>query len=79
MHWFSTAFSTYVLHVEHGNGYQWWSGAGSDLGEVTLIGLVLAGLKHRNCHEKGCWRLGHSHPEHGFPSCRKHYRRRLEV
>jgi hypothetical protein len=55
-----------------GPWYGFWSGFGSDLGEVTLIGAVLAGARHRNCHFKGCWRLGHPDPEHGHPVCRGH-------
>lgn len=59
-------------------GYQFWSGVGSDLGELTIVGAIVATAKHKNCHEKGCWRLGHNHPEHGFPVCRKHYKRELQ-
>jgi hypothetical protein len=79
MHWITTAWNTYVLHPERGNGYQWWSGIGSDFGEVTIVAAILATLRHRNCHEKGCWRLGHPHPEHGFPTCRRHYHRALDT
>lgn len=79
IHWLQQAWSSYGAHPLHANGYQWWSGAGSDLGEITLLAAIVAVLKHKNCHEKGCWRLGHSHPEHGFPVCRKHYRRELKV
>lgn len=73
LHWLQTAFSTYVLHVEHGNGYQWHSGFGSDLGQYTVVGAVIGAAKHKNCHHKGCWRIGHYHPDHGWPSCRHHY------
>lgn len=71
LHW----ISTYLLHPLHGDGYQWWSGAGSDLGELTLVGLVLGMYRHKNCESKGCWRLGHNHPDHGRPVCRHHYHR----
>jgi hypothetical protein len=54
-----------------GEGYQWWSGFGSDLAYFGAIGLF---LKHQNCHVKGCWRMKwHLHPQHGHPVCRKHY------
>lgn len=56
-----------------GPWYGFWSGFGSDIGEVTLIGVVVAGYRHRNCHVKGCWRLGHPDPEHGHPACRHHH------
>lgn len=76
LRWLTTAISTYVLHVEHGNGYQWHSGFGSDLGEYTIFGVVIAHVKHRNCHHKGCWRswpFVHIHPDHGWPSCKHHW------
>lgn len=55
-----------------GPWYGFWSGFGSDIGEVTLIAAVLGAARHKNCHVKGCWRLGHSDPEHGHPVCRRH-------
>ena len=76
IHWLRTALDTYFAHPLKGNGYQWWSGAGSDLGEATLVGLAIGWLKHHNCREKGCWRLGHAHPAHGQPVCWKHRARR---
>lgn len=66
---------TYLLHPMNGKGYQFWSGIGSDFGELSILAAILAGYRHRNCHVKGCWRLGHDDPEHGFPACRKHHTR----
>jgi hypothetical protein len=79
LHWIATAINTYLVHPEHGNGYQWWSGPGSDLGEASVVGMAAAWFKHRTCHEHGCWRLGHAHPKHGFPVCRRHYHRFLDA
>ena len=76
IHWLSTAINTYLAHPLKANGYQFWSGLGSDLSEITLIGIALEWLKHHNCHEKGCWRLGHVSPVHGQPVCWKHRPRR---
>lgn len=77
IHWLHTAFQTYILHTEHGNGYQWWSGAGSDLGYATIAVVLIthAALWYRqhNCVEPGCRKLGHPHPNHGHPVCRRHY------
>lgn len=70
LHWISQAFSTYVLHTQHGNGYQWWSGPGGDL---AYIAFFVGFYKHINCEHPGCWLPGHRHPEHGRPVCRKHY------
>ena len=54
-------------------GYEFWSGIGSDVSEVTLLGLALGAYKHINCEQPHCWRPGHRHPDHGRPVCRKHY------
>jgi hypothetical protein len=63
-----------LLHPLRYWGYEWWSGAGSDLGELTLLGLAIAFWHQHNCHIKGCWRLQwHAHPDHGHPCCKKHH------
>ncbi len=54
-------------------GYQFWSGIGSDIGELTILGIAIGAYKHINCEEPGCWRFGHRHPGHGRPVCRRHY------
>lgn len=52
--------------------YNFWSGFGSDVGE---FGIVL-GLGHaaraRNCHVKGCWRIGH-HSHGPYKLCSRHH------
>jgi hypothetical protein len=53
-----------------GDGYQFWSGIGSG---SPIIAFFIVAVRHRNCHVKGCWHLGHADPEHGFPACRKHH------
>ena len=54
--------------------YNFWSGFGSDLTEFAIIGSLAVGMKHLNCHVKGCWRVG-NHPLEGTPYkvCRKHH------
>jgi hypothetical protein len=55
-----------------GPWYAFWSGAGSDLGELALLAGIF-GLYHRhNCHTKGCWRIGR-HLVDGTPWCNKHH------
>lgn len=74
-----TALSWYWLwHPLEGPGYQFWSGIASDLGEVTLVGAVVALAKHHNCHHKGCLLPGHRHPVHGWPACKKHWHEQPE-
>ena len=59
---------------EGGKGYGFWSGVGSDIGEVALIGAVIAAYRRHNCHVRRCWRL-QRHPVEGTPwiVCRKHH------
>ena len=51
---------------ESGPWYGFWSGFGSDLGEVTLLGAIIATYKHKNCHTRHCWRLA-KHEVEGTP------------
>ncbi len=59
---------------ESGPYYGFFSGFGSDLGEVALIGGIWMGLRKINCHVKGCPRIGHYEVK-GTPYkvCRKHH------
>ena len=54
--------------------YNFWSGIGSDIGEVALLGAVVGLWRHHNCHVAGCWRISHRQVE-GTPHvvCRKHH------
>lgn len=64
----------HFLGLDNGSGpwYLFWSGFGSDFGEITVVGAIVAIFRHKNCIIKGCWRLGHPDPEHGHPVCRVH-------
>ncbi len=58
--------------------YNFWSGFGSDIGEITLVAgtaAIIAGLWHKlNCHNEKCWRLGIHHVAGGeYVVCRKHH------
>ena len=53
--------------------YGFWSGFGSDIGEIALLAAVFGFFRHHNCHQKGCWRLGHPDPDHNWPACRAHH------
>ena len=73
VHFLSTAANTYLLHVEHGNGYQWWSGAGSDL---TYAGIGYAIWRKHNCYEPWCpWIGTHRSQLDGHIRCRGHHKK----
>lgn len=82
--WLFSAASahTYIWHsglhyfgIDNTSGpwYGFWSGFGSDLGEITLLGAVIAAYRHKNCHVKGCPRLGHIDPAVHAPACKRHH------
>jgi hypothetical protein len=63
---------------ESGPYYGFWSGFGSDLAELSILGAIGTGVyqlvKKYNCHEPGCWRVG-THPAAGgqFLLCYRHH------
>lgn len=69
----------WLIHVsgidnESGRFYAFWSGLGSDLGELAIIGALFGAYRKHNCHVHRCWRLSR-HPVDGTPFlvCRKHH------
>lgn len=73
--WILTAIHTYLLHSEHGNGYQWWSaGPGPGLGQLSLVAVAYAFLRKHNCYEHGCWRIGKLQGNDGHIRCKRHHR-----
>jgi hypothetical protein len=68
---------TWLLHVlgvddVSGRWYGFWSGFGSDISELAIVGAVLGGYRKHNCHAKGCWRIGR-HVVDGTPWCNRHH------
>jgi hypothetical protein len=68
---------SWLLHVlgvdnEAGHAYAFWSGFGSDLGEVALLGAVYGLVRKHNCHQVRCWRIGR-HTVDGTPWCNRHH------
>jgi hypothetical protein len=61
-----------------GSYYGFWSGFGSDIAELGILGAIATGIyqlvKKWNCHEPGCWRIG-THPAAGgqFLLCYRHH------
>lgn len=66
----------HILGLDNLGGpwYGFWSGFGSDLSEVVLIGALYQLFRKHNCHVKGCWRVGR-HPVDGTDHivCRRHH------
>jgi hypothetical protein len=59
---------------EQNRGYAFTSSVGSDIGELTLIGGMIAVYRSHTCHVDRCFRLGRHHVD-GTPykACRKHH------
>lgn len=61
----------------NGRWYAFWSGFGSDVGELALLGTMVAFWRKHTCHVESprfCWRWG-AHPVEGTPykTCAKHH------
>lgn len=57
-----------------GPWYGFFSGFGSDLGEITLFGGVIVLLRKHNCHVDGCKSVITSNdPSVHAPACHKHH------
>ena len=50
-----------------------WAGFGSDLGEIAIIGGLIAVVRKHNCEVKGCFRLGRHQTAAGHHVCRRHH------
>jgi hypothetical protein len=58
--------------------YNFWSGFGSDIAEVTILIGLISLYKKKNCHKRWCWRIGHhdyKDPDTGltYMLCRAHH------
>jgi hypothetical protein len=70
--WYTGSYNT--SGVAH--NYNFWSGFGSDLGEATLLSVLVtfgAAWYHKhNCHTENCWRIGlHSIVGGAYTVCRR--------
>lgn len=78
MHWFPLLWHWIEVHTgtinESGPYYGFWSGFGSDIGEIAIVGGIWVGIKKINCHVQRCPRIGH-YVVAGTPYkvCRKHH------
>jgi hypothetical protein len=58
---------------EPGPEYGFFSGFGSDLGQVTLIGGAFVLYRRHNCHVARCWRIGRIGVADGLIVCSRHH------
>lgn len=58
-HWLAVQTGTYIPPGQYSDHYNFWSGFGSDIGEITIIVAILATYKHHNCSVPRCPRLAH--------------------
>jgi hypothetical protein len=56
-----------------GRAYLAWSGFGSDISELLLIGGLAAFARRHNCEVRGCWRLGRHTTAAQHHVCRRHH------
>jgi hypothetical protein len=70
LHWLAVHTGTVD---ESGPYYGFWSGFGSDLGEVAIVGGLLTMVRRHNCEVRGCWRLGRHKTAAGHAVCRRHH------
>lgn len=76
LHWRWT-----IVHLSQESGssnassraYSFWSGFGSDIGEVVIIGGLIQLVRHHNCHVQGCWRIGRKVDGTPYVACPTHH------
>ena len=69
LHWL--AVHTGTLN-EPGPYYGFFSGFGSDIGELAIIGGLVSLYRKHTCHKDGCWRISR-HVVDGSPWCNRHH------
>lgn len=79
MNWLPHAWYWIEIHAGIARGgpdpyYNFWSGFGSDIAEVAILGGVIQMYRKVNCHVHHCWRISR-HPIPGSPyvCCKKHH------
>jgi len=68
----------WLLHVlgiddVSGRWYGFWSGFGSDLGEIGIVAGLAGLLRKHNCEVHRCWRIGRHKTAAGHQVCRRHH------
>ena len=77
-HWLWTWFAIHTgTYNESGPYYGFFSGFGSDISEIAILGGLILAFKHHNCAVHGCLRISRRHyavkGTAGLRTCHKHY------
>lgn len=71
-YWTGSANYPGIVH-----NYNFFSGFGSDLSEITLVFAIFSLIAHsyrvHNCEVTGCWRIGRHDTAANHTVCRKHH------
>lgn len=69
MNWLAHFFG-----LDNGSGpqYLFWSGIGSDITEVAILGGMIQLYRRHNCHVRGCFRVGMRHYGDAL-LCKRHH------
>jgi hypothetical protein len=70
LHWLAVHTGTVN---EPGPYYGFWSGFGSDIGELGIIAGLAGIYRKHNCEVHGCWRIGRHKTAAGHMVCRRHH------
>jgi hypothetical protein len=70
--WLLAVSGTHIPAGQYSNWYNFWSGFGSDIGEVTIIVGLVAWWKQGECHVDKCHKRG-KYPFQHFKLCRVHH------
>lgn len=71
-----THFLVYVLGLDNEGGrwYAFWSGFGSDVSELSILGAVGVMVRKHQCHYPRCPRIGRFRvPDKPWVLCHKHH------
>jgi hypothetical protein len=77
--WHPEGSCTGTAHaIQQCEGYNFWSGIGADIGEITIVVSLFSGFvwfrTHFQCHEETCKKVGMHHvPRTPFRTCWHHH------
>lgn len=61
------------LDSASGPAYLAWSGVGSDVAELAIVGSLIGLYRKHACEVHRCWRIGRHDTAAGHTVCRRHH------